>query len=121
MRRETLLPFGRAYDVARRPMPDERWSRLLTEIQVTTENMEALVSRFDVRVTDGDGSVSEHDVTLSRADHERLGGGFAGPEEVIRACFVFLLEREPKESILRSFDVSQIATYFPEFEATITR
>ena len=33
---------------------------------------------------------------------------------------MFLLEREPKESILRSFDVSQIATYFPEFEAEIT-
>jgi hypothetical protein len=34
---------------------------------------------------------------------------------------VFLLVREPKESILRSFDVSQIETYFPEFEAEITR
>ncbi len=47
--------------------------------------------------------------------------GYPGPEEFIRACFDFLLEREPKESILRSFDVSQIATYFPEFEAEITR
>ena len=79
------------------------------------------MSRFDVWVSDDDGGVTEHDVTLSRADHERLGGGFRGPEEFIRACFAFLLEREPKESILLSFDVSQIATYFPEFEAIITR
>jgi len=35
--------------------------------------------------------------------------------------FVFLLAREPKGSILRSFDMSQIATHFPEFEAEITR
>jgi len=93
----------------------------VTEIDVATTNVEALVSRFDVRVSDADGSVTEHDVTLARADHERLGGGFAAPEEFIRACFDFLLEREPKDAILRSFDVSQIAMYFPEFESAITR
>jgi hypothetical protein len=30
--------------------------------------------------------------------------------------FQFLLEREPKESILRRFDVTVISRYFPEFE-----
>lgn len=93
----------------------------MTEIDVATATVGALVTRFDVRVSDADGSVTEHDVTLSRADHERLGGGFPDPEAFIRACFDFLLEREPKDSILRSFDVSQIATYFPGFEAAITR
>jgi hypothetical protein len=39
----------------------------------------------------------------------------------VRACFDFLLEREPKESILRSFDVTVIGRYFPEFETTIRR
>ena len=37
----------------------------------------------------------------------------------MRDCFAFLLEREPKESILRSFDVSVIGGYFPEFEREI--
>ena len=37
----------------------------------------------------------------------------------MRACFAFLLEREPNESILSSFDVGVIARYFPEFEREI--
>jgi hypothetical protein len=35
------------------------------------------------------------------------------------ATFAFLLEREPKESILSSFDVSVIGRYFPGFEREI--
>jgi hypothetical protein len=91
------------------------------KIEVTASDVEALVSRFDVRVSDDDGSATEHDVTLSRADHERLGSGYPSPQMFIRACFEFLLERESKESILRSFDVSQIGTYFPEFDREIVR
>jgi hypothetical protein len=35
--------------------------------------------------------------------------------------FAFLLEREPKESILREFDLSVITRYYPEYERAITR
>jgi len=73
--------------------------------------------RFDVIVREGDQS-TEHAVTLSESDLERLGGGRT-PEAFVRDCFAFLLEREPKESILRSFDVSVIGGYFPEFEREI--
>ena len=73
--------------------------------------------RFDVVVLEGDPS-TEHAVTLSESDLERLGGGRT-PEAFVRDCFAFLLEREPKESILRSFDVSVIGGYFPEFEREI--
>jgi hypothetical protein len=73
--------------------------------------------RFDVVVREGDPS-TEHAVTLSESDLERLGGGRT-PEAFVRDCFAFLLEREPKESILRSFDVSVIGGYFPEFEREI--
>jgi hypothetical protein len=73
--------------------------------------------RFDVIVHEGDPS-TEHAVTLSESDLERLGGGRT-PEAFVRDCFAFLLEREPKESILRSFDVSMIGGYFPEFEREI--
>jgi hypothetical protein len=91
------------------------------EIEVSTIDVESLVSRFHVRVADDDGSATEHDVTLSRADHERLGSGYPRPEAFVRSCFEFLLERESKESILRSFDISQISTYFPEFDREIAR
>ena len=92
----------------------------MPEIEVSRADVEQFLSRFHVRVVDDDDA-TEHDVTLSREDHARLGGRYPSPESFIRACFEFLLAREPKESILRSFDVSQVATYFPEFETQILR
>jgi hypothetical protein len=76
--------------------------------------------RFRVRVEEG-GSSTEHEVTVSGEDLERLGAGYPSPEAFVRTCFDFLLEREPKESILRSFDVTVIGRYFPEFESAIRR
>jgi hypothetical protein len=73
--------------------------------------------RFDVAVREGDAT-TEHAVSVSEADLERLGAG-RSPEAFVRDCFAFLLEREAKESILRSFDVSAIWRYFPEFEGEI--
>jgi hypothetical protein len=86
----------------------------LAEIEVT-RGAGAEPLEFVVTVTEAGGS-TRHDVTLSAADLERLGGNQRSPEDVIRSCFEFLLEREPKESILHSFDVSVIGRYFPEFE-----
>lgn len=76
------------------------------------------LSTFSVRLDDG-ASASVHEVTLSTSDFERLGGRYPSAEEFVRACFEFLVQREAKEQILPSFDVSVIGTYFPEFERTI--
>lgn len=35
------------------------------------------------------------------------------PEELVTASFRFLLQREPRESILRRFDLAVIERYFP--------
>ncbi|MGH9168119.1 MAG: hypothetical protein ACRD02_09875 [Acidimicrobiia bacterium] len=75
---------------------------------------------FTVRVTE-ESSETEHRVTVSGSDLQRLGAGYGSPEEFLRACFEFLLAREPKESILREFDVAVISRYFPEFESEIRR
>lgn len=75
---------------------------------------------FEVTVRE-DGSETRHHVTLSQDDWERLGTGYPSPEEFVRACFEFLLAREPKESILSRFDVSVISRYFPEFTDEIRR
>ena len=69
---------------------------------------------FDVTVGEPADN-SRHHVTMDKATHDELGGGHA-PERVIEAAFAFLLDREPKESILPSFDVTVISRYFPEFE-----
>ena len=93
----------------------------MADIEVQRASGEDFVPRFGVTVRDEDGSTSVHEVTVSLADFERLGRNFRALDEFVRACFQFLLEREPKESILPSFDVSMISSYFPEFEDTISR
>jgi hypothetical protein len=76
---------------------------------------------YEFMVTVREGSTStQHRVTLSRADYERLSGGKAGPEALVQASFDFLLEREPKEAILRSFELTTISRYFPGYEREIT-
>ena len=75
---------------------------------------------FDVTVREGRGE-THHRVTLSRDDYERLAGEEATPEALVTESFRFLLEREPKESILRSFDLTVINRYFPEYEREIRR
>ncbi len=39
----------------------------------------------------------------------------------MRSSFGFLLEREPKESILGTFDLRVIGRYFPDYEREIAR
>lgn len=92
----------------------------MAEIHVERRGDANGVMRFSVRVREGDSS-TDHDVTLSPHDLDRLGSRYASPEDLVRASFEFLLEREPKESILPSFDVSVIGGYFPEFDRTIAR
>ena len=75
---------------------------------------------FQVTIRDATGE-SSHEVTMLHKDYERLTSGRHTPEHCIRAAFRFLLDREPKESILRRFDISVIATYFPEFEQALPR
>jgi hypothetical protein len=75
---------------------------------------------FEVVVAE-EGGRSTHTVTLDPSDFDRLHRGDETPEQFVERCFAFLLEREPKESILGSFDVSVISRYFPEFEKEIAR
>jgi hypothetical protein len=44
---------------------------------------------------------------------ERLTEGKHPPERCLEAAFRFLLDCEPKESILRRFDVTAISRYSP--------
>lgn len=88
----------------------------MADIDVTSDGEGA----FRVVIREG-GSTTDHEVSVAASDLERLGSGYASPEAFVRACITFLLEREPKESILSTFDVTVIGRYFPEFETTIAR
>lgn len=72
---------------------------------------------YDVTVEDGSGS-SSHEVAVWPSDLQRYAPE-AAPEDLIEASFRFLLEREPKESILRKFELPVIERYFPDYAARI--
>jgi hypothetical protein len=77
-------------------------------------------SEFKVTVTEG-STQTRHRVTMTDAVYCELTDGAASRERVIEAAFAFLLEREPKESILSRFDVTVISRYFPSFEEDLGR
>jgi hypothetical protein len=89
----------------------------MADIQVTKTGRD---DGYELQVTVKErGSETRHRVTLRESDYQRLAGGKASPEELVAESFRFLLEREPKESILRSFDLTVIGRYFPEYERVI--
>jgi len=67
------------------------------------------------------GVRTEHVVTLDDEYYQYLTDGEMTREELIEMSFGFLLEREPKESILPRFNLRIINNYFPEFEKEIKR
>ena len=68
------------------------------------------------------GTRSRHNVRVSREDLERWGrAGEEGPEALLARTFDFLLARESAGQILKSFELADVARYFPEFEAEIRR
>ena len=77
-------------------------------------------TRYQVRVSES-GTASTHQVTLDPKYQAKLGAEKVEPEELIRKSFEFLLEREPKESILTRFDLTVISRYFPEYEREIKK
>lgn len=72
---------------------------------------------FEVRV----GGSSQFTVTVDSKDYERITNKKIQPNELVKRSFEFLLEREPKEAILRKFNIRVISTYFPEYENVISQ
>ncbi len=72
---------------------------------------------LDVEIEEN-GAMTSHTVTVKKDDLKRLAPKQT-PMELVWASFLFLLERESKESILREFDLMLITKYFPEYEKEI--
>jgi hypothetical protein len=89
----------------------------MIEIQLVAEGDPL---EFEVVVREGRGETRHH-VTMSPEMCERLTAGEHTPERCLEAAFRFLLDREPKESILGRFDAMVISRYFPEFERELPR
>lgn len=84
----------------------------------TIEVTKIAPGKFRVRISESGGETM-HVVSLKAADFQRLTGGRIPEEDLVEQSFHFLLGHEPKESILREFDLSVISRYFPQYEAAI--
>ena len=77
-------------------------------------NVDSKKTHFLVTITE-DSTKTQHKVTLSDEYFNNLSSG-ESKEEFIKKCFAFLLQREPKESILKIFNMALIQRHFPNFE-----
>jgi hypothetical protein len=84
----------------------------------TIEVEAATSGEYNVVVKEAGGE-TRHRVRVDPGYAQKLTGGSASTLELLRRSFEFLLEREPKESILRSFDLPLIGRYFGEYERVI--
>jgi len=73
---------------------------------------------FEVTVSNGNSTT--HRVNLTREYYGHLSLKDTNPSDLVEGSFKFLLEREPKEMILRTFDLKIISHYFPEYERSIS-
>jgi hypothetical protein len=92
---------------------DRKLQSAMTTIRVAHRNG----SIYDVTIDDGRGSTT-HEVAVWPSDVARYAPE-ATPEELLEASFRFLLEREPKEAILRRFELPIIERYFPDYPVRI--
>ena len=86
---------------------------MTSQIAVTADPAGDLA--FEVVVREAGGE-SRHRVTVSPEDAARFSRLGADPARAVEAAMTFLLDREPKELILGSFDISVIRRYFPGFD-----
>ncbi len=70
---------------------------------------------FDVIVRDAHGE-SRHRVAIGPDEGRRWAELGAEPARGVEAVMRFLIDREPKESILSAFDTNVVRRYFPEFD-----
>ena len=73
------------------------------------------LSDEEFQVAVNEKNSTSHNVTLTDDIHQNLTNGKVNKKELIEFSFKFLLEREPNTSILSSFELSVISTYFPEY------
>ena len=72
-------------------------------------------------VTVGDDpAATTHEVSVDRATLDDMAPGVS-PEELVRISFEFLLEREPRQSIMRSFELPIIGRYFGDYRDEVER
>ena len=76
------------------------------------------LSDEEFQVTVNSKNRTSHNVILADDTYQNLTNGKVSKKELIEFSFKFLMEREPNTSILSSFELSVISSYFPEYVKT---
>jgi hypothetical protein len=87
----------------------------MSELSVTVTPCRGSGFTFNVIVRDLHGE-SRHRVTIEANEAERWAKLGAEPSRCAEAVMRFLLDREPKKSILNAFDTNVVRRYFPGFD-----
>ncbi|MEA2657265.1 MAG: hypothetical protein QOI23_2630 [Chloroflexota bacterium] len=72
----------------------------------------------NVRIEQDGLTVTHHTVEVSTSELKRLAPE-SSVDDLVRRSFEFLLDREPPQSILKEFELSDIERYFPEYPQVI--
>jgi len=91
----------------------------MATITISSEKQTETGWQFTVEVSDSE-SARSYTVTVTQDDWQNLTAEQVPPAKLIKQSFRFLLTKESKESILSSFDLSVIKTYFPNYEQAMT-
>jgi hypothetical protein len=87
----------------------------MSDIAISITPVSTQTLTFDVVVRDARGE-SRHQVTMQADEAKRWAKLGAKPSHCVEAAMRFLVDREPKESILTAFDMRVIRRYFLEFD-----
>ncbi len=75
-------------------------------------------TNFNVKIIENNSNTN-HLVTLTDDYYFDITNNSISKKDLIKKSFIFLLERESKESILPQFDLRDISKYFPDYEKII--
>ncbi len=86
----------------------------MADLKVTPQH----AGRYLVEVS-GDTVTTTHEVRVPTGLAQHVGGPGTTDQALVEESFRYLLEREPNTSILRTFSLDQIGSYFPGWSEEI--
>jgi len=81
--------------------------------------IEQTSNTFEYKVSVSKDGKTEHIVFLADDTYNLICARKVSQTELIKQSFIFLLERESNQSILRKFNLEDIKKYFPEYPKAI--
>lgn len=90
------------------------------EMRVTETNQSENGWTFLVELGQGEGLL-EYWIEVDRDYWTRLTNRRIEPSDLVTRMFSFLLGKEPKELILKKFNIADVAGHFPMFEIEIKK